>query len=401
MPVGSIFANNDIYQLVRNVLNKYLCIQTNLMSDTMNRHLFSALVFPALLAAMPLVSCGPKGAPTQLTVCNPLPVKFGDPFLLHASDGKFYLYGTSLDDGFEAFVSSDLTEWTPCGQVYKGADSASWNVSEFWAPEVYERDGRYYLFYSASARRQYTGDKENFQIGVAVADNPGGPFTDLHDGPLFASEYPVIDANVLFDEPSGKTYLYFSRCCSGHPVESEISVWARKEKLYDSIEESWIYGVELAPDFSGIVGEPRLLLAPPQSMSDRQAEWESRSVTAGEAGRRWTEDSYIFRHDSTYYMLYSANAYYGPHYAVGYATSRSPLGPFEKYAGNPVLSSRGNVTCTGHNMVIEMPSGELYTVYHARMADDPAERVVMIDHIAIDSAGVLSVDGPTTAPYDL
>ncbi|MBS5613773.1 MAG: glycoside hydrolase, partial [Prevotella buccalis] len=33
---------------------------------------------------------------------NPLPLNFGDPFLLHASDGKYYMYGTSLANGFEA-----------------------------------------------------------------------------------------------------------------------------------------------------------------------------------------------------------------------------------------------------------------------------------------------------------
>lgn len=367
----------------------------------MKKQLLYALALPAMIAAMPLVSCRQKTEPAPMTVTNPLPMKFGDPFLLHASDGKYYMYGTSLDDGFEAFVSDNLAEWAPCGRVYKGADSASWNISEFWAPEVYERDGRYYMFFSATAKEQYTGDKENFQIGVAVADNPAGPFKDLYNRPVFASKYPVIDANVLFDEPSGKTYLYFSRCCSGHTVESEVSEWAREKQLFDSIEESWIYGVELAPDFSGIIGEPQKILAPPASMADRQAEWESLSVTTGEANRRWTEGSYIFRRDSTYYMLYSANAYYGPHYAVGYATSKSPLGPFEKYADNPVLKRKDNVTCTGHNMVIEMPSGQLYTVYHARMADNPAERVVMIDPIHIDSAGTLSVAGPTTSPQTL
>ena len=126
----------------------------------MKKQLLYALALPAMIAAMPLVSCRQKAEPALMTVTNPLPMKFGDPFLLHASDGKYYMYGTSLDDGFEAFVSDDLAEWTPCGRVYKGADSASWNISEFWAPEVYERDGRYYMFFSATAKEQYTGDKE-------------------------------------------------------------------------------------------------------------------------------------------------------------------------------------------------------------------------------------------------
>lgn len=338
-------------------------------------------------------------------VCNPLPMKFGDPFLLHSSDGRYYMYGTSLADGYEAFVSDNLTDWEPCGQVYKGGDSLQWNVSEFWAPEVYEHNGKFYMFFSATARENYTGDKENFQIGVAVADNAAGPFKDMYNAPIFEAPYPVIDANVLFDEPSGKTYLYFSRCCSGHPVESEIAEEARRAGTYNSIEESWIYGVELKPDFSGIVGEPQLLLAPPTSKSDIQAEWESRSVTAGEAGRRWTEGSYIFRRDSTYYMVYSANAYYGPYYAVGYATSQNPLGPFTKHNNNPVLeenaSKGGRVTCTGHNMLLQMPDSTYYTVYHARMVEDPENRVVMIDRVEFDANGEMTVAGPTTTPQQI
>ncbi len=331
---------------------------------------------------------------------NPLPMKLGDPFLLHASDGRYYMYGTSLADGFEAFVSDDLAEWKPCGQVYKGGDEGQWNVDCFWAPEVYERNGKYYMFYSSNSRNNPTAEEENFRIGVAVADSPAGPFKDLYNRPVFEAPYPVIDANVLFDDASGKCYLYFSRCCYKHPVESEIADKLKKEGKFDCIEESWIYGVELKPDFSGIIGEPVLLLAPPTTLADSQAEWESRSATSGEANRRWTEGSYIFRHGDRYYMMYSANFFGGGHYAVGYATSEEPLGPFEKAASNPVIqenvSRGGDVMGTGHNMVLRLPDGELYTVYHGRMRSNPDARVVFIDKVLIDGDGVLSVDGPTS-----
>lgn len=361
----------------------------------------SCIVLLAAILLLP-VACTKKADEKRVAeVTNPLPMKFGDPFMLHASDGRYYMYGTSLDDGFEAYVSDSLSDWTPLGQVYKGGAEGQWNKDCFWAPEVYERDGKYYLFYSSNARENPNNEEENFQIGVAVADSPAGPFTDLYERPLFTAPYPVIDANVLFDDASGKTYLYFSRCCYKHPVESEIAEKARKDGLYDSIEESWVYGVELAPDFSGIIGEPVALLTPPTSLSDAQSEWESRTVTAGEAPRRWTEGSYIFRHGDNYYIMYSANAFFGSHYAVGYAKSKSPLGPFEKAANNPVLSAKGNVAGTGHNMVITMPDSSLYTVYHGRMADNPDERVVLIDRIEISPDGILSVAGPSTEPQEI
>lgn len=334
-------------------------------------------------------------------ITNPLPIAFGDPFLLHSSDGKYYMYGTSLEDGFEAYISENLVDWKKIGQVYKGGGEDQWNVNCFWAPEVYEHNGKYYLFYSANSRNNPTNEEENFMIGVAESDSPAGPFRDINNRPLFESEYPVIDANVLFAK-DGKNYLYFSRCCYKHPVESEIAAKAKEEGVYDEIEESWIYGVELKSDFSGIIGEPVKLLSPPTDLNDPQTMWESQSVSAKEANRRWTEGSFIFEHDGRYYMMYSSNFYKGPHYAVGYATSDNPLGPFVKSPNNPILhenaSSGGKVTGTGHNMAIQMPDGEFYTVYHGYMEENPEERVVFIDKLVFDAEGNLSVEGPTTEP---
>ena len=359
---------------------------------------FSKVILP-LIAIFPVFLFSCKDRQKIAEVVNPLPIEFGDPFLLHASDGKYYMYGTSLPDGFEAYESENLTDWHKIGQVYKGGAPEQWNVDCFWAPEVYERDGKYYMFYSANSRNNPNEEEENFKIGVAVSDSPAGPFTDYLDRPLFEADYPVIDANVLFDE-NGKNYIYFSRCCYQHPVESEIAMQARQDSIYDQIEESWIYGVELKPDFTGIIGEPVKLLAPATSLSDPQAEWESRSVTSREAPRRWTEGSYIFKHGDKYYIMYSANAFFGGNYAVGYATSDSPLGPFVKSADNPILkenrSEGGNVIGTGHNMALKMPDGNYYTVYHGRTTDNPEERVVLIDKMEIDAEGNLHIDGPTT-----
>ncbi len=96
---------------------------------------------------------------------------------------------------------------------------------------------------------------ENFRIGVAVADQPTGPFVDLIDRPIFDPGYPIIDANVFFDT-NGKAYLYYSRCCYKHPVESEVAALARQKGWFKEIEESWVYGVELKADFTGVIGKP-------------------------------------------------------------------------------------------------------------------------------------------------
>ena len=332
---------------------------------------------------------------------NPFDIAFGDPYVLKASDGKYYMYGTGgAEDGFRVASSTDLINWQEEGQVYRGNHDGSWAIDHFWAPEVYEVEGKYYMFFSAQWRENPTNELENFRIGVAVSDFPTGPFKELSDEPVFDPGYPIIDANVLFAD-DGRVYLYYSRACYKHPVESEIADWAKTEGLYDEIEESWVYGIELKPDFSGVIGDPVMLLRPPVSMDDPQTEWESRSVTSGEVNRRWTEGSFIFKHQDTYYMMYSANFFAGKNYAVGYATSDSPLGPFKKADNNPVLQknteSGGQVTGTGHNSITYSKDGtEMYCVYHGRTLARGNERVVFIDKMEIMEDGRLVVHGPTT-----
>lgn len=340
----------------------------------------------------------PKTDVKTVAYQNPLPVSYGDPFVLKASDGKFYMYGTTENlNGFKAYSSDNLKDWKDEGVIYTGATPESWTVDCFWAPEVYELDGKYYILYSANWKHNPTNEGENFRIGVAVSEKPTGPFVEMNGGPIFDPGYPVIDGNLLFED--GKVYLYYSRCCYKNPVKSEVADWAKKEGLYDEVEESWIYGVEMKPDFSGIIGEPQLLLRPPFKMDDKQAEWESRSVTSREVNRRWTEGSYIFKKGDTYYMMYSANYFGGKNYAVGYATSKSPLGPFIKADNNPVLQKNveagGIVTGTGHCMMFEN-NNQMYCVYHGRTQATGDDRVVFIDKMEVLPDGKLVVHGPTT-----
>lgn len=359
-------------------------------------------IFIILFVGIILVACQSKDnatKETKLSFNNPLPVEFGDPYILNASDGMYYMIGTGgVDDGFKMYSSTDLKEWKDEGRIYEGNTDTSWSVANFWAPELYEIDGKFYMIFSADWRENPTNELENFRIGVAVSDSPTGPYKDLYDKPIFDPGYPVIDGNLLFEDD--KVYLYYSRCCYKHPVESEVADWAREKGLFDEIEESWIYGVEMEPDFSGIIGEPQLLLRPPVSMDDKQAEWESRSVTSGEVNRRWTEGSYIFKENDTFYMMYSANFFGGENYAVGYATSTSPLGPFVKADNNPVLEKNvaqgGIVTGTGHNSMTISPDGKKLCVYHGRTSETGDNRVVFIDEMEVTEDGKLVVHGPTT-----
>ncbi len=332
----------------------------------------------------------------------------GDPSVLRKPtgevvefDGKYWLYFTSEDAsvrGFEVRSTTDFTSWKDEGIAFDA--TGTWARDAFWAPEGYEIDGKFYLFFSAQNADFPWTQAEKFNVGVAVADSPKGPFKLLKNEPIFEPGYPIIDANLFIDD-DGTPYLTFSRCCYEHAVESELAAKSRKEKKFDKIEESWVYGIELTRDFCGVVGEPTLLLRPPVKLDDVQAEWESRSVTAGEVNRRWTEGSSLFKLNGRYYITYSANFFGGDWYAVGYATSDAPLGEYRKASNNPILEKNtqngGIVRGTGHGNVFFSPDrSEMYYVYHAR-TNSPS-RECFIDKMNVDENGVLTVDGPSVDP---
>ena len=291
-----------------------------------------------------------------------LPFTAADPFILRASDGRYYLYCTSEDgSGFPVRSSADLLNWTEHGLALRAKDGR-WANDTFWAPECYELGGKYVLLYSANWKDNPTQALENYRIGAAVADTPVGPFVEMSDRPIFDPGYPIIDANLY--QEGGRYYLYYSRCCYEHNV--------------DGLEESWIYGVELKPDFSGVIGEPVLLLRPEQP-------WEGRSAAA--TGRRWNEGSFLMKAGDRYLMTYSGNFFGGPDYAVGYAVGETPLGPFVKAEENPILERYGDVTGTGHSCMLHSPEGQLLICYHGRTETTGQDRVGFISPAEVTPEG--------------
>lgn len=339
--------------------------------------------------------------------CNPQGVA-ADPSVLRKPtgevvqyDGKYWLYFTSEKadvQGYVARSTTDFVHWQEEGVVFDAR--GTWARDAFWAPEGYEINGKYYLFFSAQNAEYPWTQAEKFNIGVAVADSPKGPFKLLKDEPIFDPGYPIIDANLFIDD-DGTPYLTFSRCCYQHAVETELSKKAREEGKFDEIEESWAYGIQLTPDFKSVVGEPQLLIRPPMTLDDKDAEWESRSVTSGEVNRRWTEGTALFKLGDTYYIAYSANYFGGDWYAVGYATSKNPLGPYVKAANNPILEKNtqkgGNVRGVGHGNIFFSPDrSEMYYVYHART--EGHDRKLFIDRMYLKENGEIWIDGPSVEP---
>lgn len=271
-----------------------------------------------------------------MDIKNPVAVKhIGDPYVL-CCQGMYYLYATSHFNGFYCWRSTDLSQWGEAEICYQ-AEETSFGNSCFWAPEVYEFDGRFYLYYTAQWKKY---EEEALRIGVAVSDRPEGPFVDVwNDRPMFDFGYGALDAHVLKD--GAHNYLYYSRAGADHIV--------------DGNRQSEIYVVELAADHVSVVGEGKRILKPEQS-------WEKREP---ERAQYWNEGPFVIPYKGKYHMMYSANYFASKFYAIGGAWADHPMGPFIKYPDNPILCASQEISGPGHNSVVQGPDGRFYCVYHA------------------------------------
>lgn len=137
-----------------------------------------------------------------------LPDFYADP-TARIFNGEVWLYpshdiagssGWNMVD-WHAFSSVDLVHWTDHGVIFSLKD-LTWADKFAWAPDCIARNGKYYFYFPA-----------DFQIGVAVADNPAGPFKDALGRPLIArdeSGSKAMDPCVFLDE-DGQAYLYYGQ----------------------------------------------------------------------------------------------------------------------------------------------------------------------------------------------
>ena len=239
------------------------------------------------------------------------------------TSNTYYLYGTNdhnSGNGFIGYSSTDGDNWKEFTALTKGQ---SFGTQGFWAPQIFFYNNKYYMAYTAD---------EN--IAIATADKPTGPFTQNVIKQLDA---PVkqIDPFVFIDD-NGKKYLYHVRLTNGN----RIFVAEMNDDL-SAINES-----TLKECISGAVNT--------QPWENTQnVDW---TVTEGVT---------VLKHKGKYYMIYSANDFRNIDYAVGYATANSPLGPWVKYSGNPIISRKDlGINGTGHGDFFTDKEGNLQYVFH-------------------------------------
>ena len=267
---------------------------------------------------MQVVSCRIKGHENQSNdtiIPELVKVPLGDPFIL-LWEGKYYAYGTYSTDGIAVFVSDDLLSWSSTTSLALHKDDV-WADQWFWAPEVYQVNGTFYMYYSADEH-----------ICVATSDSPLGPFRQAVQKPMIADE-KCID-NTMFLDDDGKAYLLFDRFNDG------LNIWLAelKDNLIDLKPETMVKCIN--------VSQP----------------WE-------EIWPRVNEGSFVIKRNGIYYMTYSANSYESPFYGVGVATATSIRGPWTKYEGNPILQKPGSLVGIGHSAMFTDKGGKLRIVFHA------------------------------------
>lgn len=329
--------------------------------------------------------------------------RFADPEILFSQKtGKYYLYPTT--DGiegwkghdFKVFSSDDMKTWKKEGTIIDLAtNQISWANDCAWAPcaiEVAylkgkicntpemmerlaaerakaERKGKPSKKISYRTFYYFTAGK---RIGVAVSDDPAGPFTDPIGKPLLDKSPEgqggqVIDPDVFQDPKTGKYYLYWGN--------------------------SYMAVSELGDDMTSI--KDTKVLIP----RNKKREYN------------YNEGTYVFFRNGKYYFMWSENDTRSTYYRVRYLISDSPVEFIRD--GKPAKTERTIIISqdpskqifgTGHHAIIQKPgTDEWYIVYHRFARPDGVKmgwsagynREVCIDKIEFNEDGTIKAVRPS------
>jgi hypothetical protein len=308
-------------------------------------------------AAAPAPDGGPPGNPIladgSFYSADPSALVVDDTLYIHAGrDEAGERTNDFIMNEWQAFSTTDVAggEWTHSPGLMRPETTFDWATSgRAYAGQVVEgADGRFYWYVPVHEAASTSGDK--FGIGVAVSDDPLGPWTDHAGGPIVSQEIlgntiHNIDPTVLVDD-DGRVFMY----------------WGSFGDLR---------AVELSSDMKTLVGDVQ-------------------TVTGL---RGFFEAPWLFERGGTYYLAYAGNDA-GPtsrctptsyHACIAYGTAPSPLGPwtYQDTILSPVSST------TSHPAIVEH-RGDWYMAYHTADAvgGNHFRRSVAIDVLEWDDSQV-------------
>lgn len=231
---------------------------------------------------------------------------------------------------------------TDHGVALSAAD-VPWVSKQVWAPDAAFKNGRYYLYFPAR-------DKQGiFRIGVAVSDQPSGPFTP--DAEPIAGSYSIDPASFVDDD--GQAYLYFGGIWGGQ-LQSWTDQNTHEPSQFGGAPEPSGKGVtallpraaRLSEDMHSFAGEVQGL---------RVVDEHGELLAADDHERRFFEAPWMHKYRGKYYFSYST----GDTHYLAYAVGDSPLGPFT-YAGRILEPVVGWTT---HHSIVEFKD-RWYLFYH-------------------------------------
>lgn len=314
-----------------------------------------------------------------MTYRNPVwPGYFADPFVLRTR-GEYYAYGTAETlerraDGraaaFQILRSHDLVHWEPAGAALEL--TAEESTRAYWAPEVAEHEGRFYLYYSSAPASR----DELHRLRVATATDPAGPFRDA-GAVLPEAEGFCIDAHPFRDPRDGRWHLFFAK---------------------DFFEERTGTGLAVVPLRADLLRAD----GPSQPILRANADWQIYERNRPLYGRTWpawhtVEGPCVVAHDGRYYCFYSGGNWQTHDYGVSFAVADDVTGPWihAPEPGPVVLRQRDDVLGPGHNSHTIAPDGRTeLLVYHAWDSARTARRMC-IDRLVWTTVGPKCL-GPTT-----
>ena len=256
-----------------------------------------------------------------------------DPSITRAGD-RFYLVHSTFAyfPGIPVFESRDLVHWRQIGNVIdrpSQLDFSKLGVSRgVFAPSIEYRDGLFYVF------NTLVDGGGNY---VVTAKNPAGPWSD----PTWLPELEGgIDPSMFVDD-DGRAYVLNNGPPEGAP-------------RYDGHRAIWIQEFDRAA---------LQLQGPRKVLVDGGVDPSKNPI--------WIEGPHIYKRAGWYYLS-CAEGGTGPQHSQVVLRARSPWGPFEAYAGNPILTQRdlpadrqNPVTNAGHADLVQAPDGTWWATFLA------------------------------------
>lgn len=303
---------------------------------------------------------------------------------VHVFDGKIYIYPSHdwecenvENDNGDQYVMKDMhvlsIEGDPMtGEVIdhgKAIDIADipWAGRQLWDCDVAEKDGKYYLYFPLKDKNDI------FRIGVAIADNPAGPFIPQPD-PIRGSY--SIDICVLKD--GDEYYLYFGGLWGGqlqrYKDNKAIEIPYLPEGDADSLPSRC---VRLSKDMLQFAEEPQPIVI---------VDEEGKPLKANDP-HRFFEASWVHKMGDKYIFSYST----GDSHLLCYAEGDNPYGPFT-YKGEILTPVVGWTT---HHSIIEF-DGKWWLFHHDSVPSGGKSwlRSLKVCELKFDKDGkIITIDG--------